>query len=79
MEEIKLKRCPYCGGVAEVKQSNVFTSPGVCVRCTEQGCHVHTDTITYNCVYMRFDGRSEVYVTRDMAIRRVAEMWNRRV
>lgn len=75
-ERLELKPCPFCGGKAEVKKNRVYTEYGLCVHCTE--CNVHTKTTLYDCTYQYYHGQRDVFITREMAEQRSAELWNRR-
>lgn len=75
MEEFEIKACPCCGGMAEVKEIEKFTCQGFIVKCKK--CHVGTNPV-YVAGYLVFKGRKNVTVTRDMAIREVVRVWNRR-
>ena len=59
MSEIKLKRCPFCGGEAEfvrdTERKDIFQSSDyVYVRCKE--CHAQTSKIYYSAEFHKLDG-----------------------
>lgn len=74
----ELKPCPFCGGEAEIKPNNIYMEKGLCVRCKSHGCNVHTMTVLYDCTYIQYDGKADVYVTKEIAEKRVTKKWNRR-
>lgn len=72
----ELKPCPFCGGEAEIKPNSIYTEKGLLIHCKK--CNVHTITVLYECTYTQYDGKANVYVTKQMAEERVTKMWNRR-
>lgn len=73
----ELKPCPFCGGEAEIKPTSIYSEKGLCVHCKD--CNIHTTSTLYECKYNQFEGKTDVYVTKEMAEEHVTKKWNRRV
>ena len=73
---MELKPCPFCGGQAEIKPNAIYTGKGLCVHCKD--CNVHTITILCECTYNQYEGKTNVYVTKEIAREHVTKIWNRR-
>ena len=41
MNEVKLKRCPFCGGEAEIIEVEGNESETICIQCSSCGVSVH--------------------------------------
>lgn len=77
MAKIKLKRCPFCGGAAElVKNHHVYLDDARMVRCLH--CYCRTASILVNHPKMGGDGKLDesTRYTEAQAEVKVAELWN---
>lgn len=41
MNEVKLKRCPFCGGEAEIIEAEGNEPETICIQCSSCGVSVH--------------------------------------
>ena len=74
---IKLKPCPFCGSEAKVADTTAYLDKAVVVRCS--GCNCATNRVLIDHPMMNSNGLDEsTRYTRDQAIGKVAELWNRR-
>lgn len=77
MEDIKLKACPFCGGVAEMVKKEIYLDYGYRVDCTR--CGSKGQLVLVNHPKMTYRGLDEsTRYTRDQAIVKAEEAWNRR-
>lgn len=76
--EIKLERCPCCGGEAEMKPTNIYMSKARTVVCKE--CGLRTKLIFINTPCMNGNGKPDerTRYTEEQAEKLAAEQWNRR-
>lgn len=44
MSEIKLKKCPFCGGKARMNSTSAFVRKAFYVNCDEIGCEMQCST-----------------------------------
>lgn len=78
MAKIKLKKCPFCGGEAEIVKTHVYLDEARRVMCT--ACQATTQRVLVNHPMMRGDGLDEsTRYTAEQAEEKVAEFWNARV
>lgn len=74
----KLKPCPFCGGVSELTDSNIYGSPIVFVRCAK--CKARTTYMWIDHPRMKAAGLDEsTRYTKEQAEAKAIEAWNRRV
>lgn len=80
MERVKLKTCPFCGGNAEIVDSNVYLDKAKRVRCT--GCRVYTPPVLIDhpsYTHRSFPNLDEsTRYTEEQAAKKAVEFWNRR-
>lgn len=79
MAKIKLKKCPFCGGEAElVTNHHVYLDDARVVRCLH--CHCRTASVLVNHPKMVGGGKLDesTRYTAEQAEIRVAELWNNR-
>ncbi len=78
--ETKLKRCPFCGGEAEIVNCHVNMDDAVRVRCRE--CRIITPPVLVDHpAYTKMSGREldeSTRYTREQAAEIAAGQWNRR-
>lgn len=80
--EHKLRRCPFCGGAAELRECRVYRATGWRVKCTR--CKVKTEGVYINLPATKpgvsgpFLDESTRY-TSDQAAKIAVDTWNRRV
>ena len=73
----KLKPCPFCGGAAELTNSNAYGSPIVFVRCAK--CKARTPYMWIDHPRMKAAGLDEsTRYTEEQAEAKAIEAWNRR-
>ena len=78
MKTIELKRCPFCGGEAELKEGKVYIDRCIRARC-KNGC-VSSKPILIDHPRVTTDGLDEsTRYTEEQAKQEAAKMWNRRV
>lgn len=79
MAKITLKKCPFCGGYAEIKKGHVMLDEARRVRCI--GCSATTTPILVNHPKMGADGKLDesTRYTPEQAEAKAAELWNARV
>ena len=78
MAKITLKKCPCCGGKAEIRKTHVYLDEARRVGCSV--CHLTTAPILVNHPKMGGDGKLDesTRYTADQAERKAAELWNAR-
>ncbi|GKH33502.1 Lar family restriction alleviation protein [Faecalicatena contorta] len=74
-KEYKLKRCPFCGGEAEMKQNEFVGHQRVYIQCTS--CHA-VSCIQTEGQTMAFKDIPSRYVSIDECRQKSVERWNRR-
>ena len=75
---IKLKTCPFCGGKAEVIHTRVIADDAIRIGCTR--CRAITKAVLIDHPKYTGEGLDEsTRYTRDQAVAKAAEKWNRRV
>lgn len=78
MAKIELKKCPFCGGEAEIVKTHVYLDEARRVVCS--GCQATTQRILINHPRMCGDGLDEsTRYTPEQAERIAAKLWNARV
>lgn len=78
MDEIKLKRCPCCGGEAQIGNVRSFLGKGIYVKC--KNCELRTEVILVDNPVLKCVGLDEsTRYTEEQAVEKSAEIWNRRV
>ena len=75
MNNIELKRCPFCGGQAELCQGEVMGRTVVYVKCKECHCFGHDEFEGWT---MGFENNPSKYRSLEDAKRIAASNWNRR-
>lgn len=73
--EYNLKRCPFCGGEAEMKQNELVGHQRVYIHCTS--CHAVSCIQTEGWT-MPFNGIPATYVSIEQCRQEAVERWNRR-
>ena len=73
---VELKPCPFCGGEAEIHSQPIYTSDGVCVRCTEY--HARSRFFPCDCDYLFYHGEKNVFISKERATNDAINLWNRR-
>ncbi len=76
--KIKLERCPFCGGEAEIKKCGIICDEAYVVVCKE--CHVRTRMEFIN--RPKIDEEKPEKTAEDFekdAMKAAADKWNRRV
>ena len=68
---MKIKRCPFCGGEATVKETQLYNVKAVFVFCTQ--CKNRTIPVAVDATTM--DG---ITLNLDQATEKVTSRWNRR-
>ena len=78
MAKIKLKKCPFCGGEAEIKKTRVLLDEARSVKCTH--CNCKTASVLVNHPKMGGDGKLDEITryTAEQAEAKAAELWNAR-
>lgn len=71
MDEEELLPCPFCGGQAEIKESNVFMRAAAIVRC--KTCHCSTSLLITGLELL-----SRRDITMEEAVKESVASWNRR-
>ena len=77
MEDITLKACPFCGGAGELVKKEIYLDYGYrvdCTRCGAKGALVMVNHPKYTHIGLDESTR----YTRDQAIVKAADAWNRR-
>ena len=74
MKAMELKPCPFCGGKAEIKNGNVYGVDSVQAYCTQ--CSVHMPRVPIN--HLFYTQGKEVRLTKEQAMQKTANEWNRR-
>lgn len=74
-KEYNLKRCPFCGGEAEMKQNELVGHQRVYIHCTS--CHAVSRIQTEGWT-MPFNGIPATYVSIEQCRQEAVERWNRR-
>lgn len=72
----QLKPCPFCGGTPELKYSKIYLTETVQVVCPT--CKVRTRRVYFNCNYLYYHGRRNVFVTETDAQQLLTGLWNTR-
>ena len=78
MAKIALKKCPFCGGEAEIKKTHVLLDEARRVRCTV--CDASTSPVLINHPKMGGGGKLDesTRYTAEQAEEKVTELWNAR-
>lgn len=79
MAKITLKKCPFCGGEAElVTNHHVYLDDARCVKCTH--CNCKTASVLVNHPKMVGGGKLDesTRYTAEQAEIKAAELWNNR-
>lgn len=77
MQKIKLKKCPFCGGEAEIVKTHVYPDEARRVVCTV--CHATTNWVLVDHPMLRAGELDEsTRYTAEQAEERVAKLWNAR-
>lgn len=74
---VELKPCPFCGGEGKVIDTHVYLDKAIRIGCDECSCttaRVLIDHPQYN--GLELDEKTRY--TREEAIEKAAELWNRR-
>lgn len=74
MKETELKPCPFCGGKAVLRETQLYLCEALQIHCKK--CSVHTPKVIFN--HLRYSDGEEIYVTQTMAVEEVTNRWNRR-
>ena len=79
MARIKLKKCPFCGGEAEIRKTFVLLDEARVVRCST--CLCKTTSILIDHPKMVSGGKLDesTRYTAEQAEAKAAELWNARV
>ena len=78
MSEVVLENCPFCGGTAEIRDTIIYYTKAIRVRCTN--CHVTTSPVCIDHPAVTCKGLDEsTRYTREQVIEIAAQKWNRRV
>lgn len=72
---MNLRKCPFCGGKAELKVSKVCGADAVRVSCTS--CHCFTNLFPVGNTFP-FEGLPSRYISLDECMKKAADSWNRR-
>ena len=72
---VELKACPFCGGEAELRAQNVYTSNAWLVHCKKCHCRTVIQPVGLSMVYY---GQRNIDVTEEMAKQKSIELWNLR-
>ena len=78
MAIFELKKCPFCGGEAEIKKTHVLLEEARRVQCTV--CNASTLPVLINHPKMGGGGKLDesTRYTAEQAEEKVAELWNAR-
>ncbi|MBR3610028.1 MAG: Lar family restriction alleviation protein [Oscillospiraceae bacterium] len=79
MKQIRLKKCPFCGGKASFKKERIWLEDGISIRCEK--CHTKTKIvlIDHPAFSAKCNGLDEsTRYTEEQAMEVVAKIWNER-
>ena len=78
MARIKLKKCPFCGGDAEIRKAFILLTEARIVRCST--CLCKTTSIPIDHPKMAGGGKLDesTRYTAEQAEAKAAELWNNR-
>lgn len=71
METSKLKPCPFCGGEAFLRETRMYASPSVVVKCSN--CHAQTEIFLAG-----YDVLEERNISAMEAGNKAVKCWNSR-
>lgn len=73
---MKLKRCPFCGGKAEVGYGESFMHKTAFIYCMD--CHIRTKPQMEG-MTMPYNGKPGTYISLEKCKQMASSEWNRRV
>lgn len=78
VKTVDLKPCPFCNGAAEVIDTHVYLDAAIRIGCGK--CRVITPAVLIDHPAYKGEGLDEdTRYTRDQAVAKAAQVWNRRV
>ena len=78
VKTVDLKPCQFCNGAAEVIDTHVYLDAAIRIGCGK--CRVITPAVLINHPAYKGEGLDEsTRYTRDQAVAKAAQVWNRRV
>lgn len=71
---IKLRKCPFCGGEANLYKITFFYKPAYKVYCSQ--CDVSTPYAEAGMMYYMYPKKRTVFISHKEAIQKAIDRWN---